>query len=183
VNEQPGGLTVTIADRSTKIAVTAGGVFTLPLGSLTLLEGPLEGADPPTAVHLANALGMVQDHFDDIVIEAPTVAAAPSVVASGRHALALAHAEVGKQTLPPNYRLRRSDADELFRTLVAEPIAQRQFNPGLDRTDVESIIGTCCVILGIMRRLDIQEVAIQEVAIQEVPVEEVAIEAEPDTGN
>ena len=173
MNQQPGGLTVTIADRATKITVTGGGAFTLPLGPLTLLEGPLEGDDPPTAVHLTNALGLVQDHFDDIVIEAPNIATAPSVAASGQHALALAHAEVGKLTLPLSYRLRRSDADELFRTLVAEPIAQRQFNPGLDRTDVESIIGTCCVILGIMRRLDIQEVAIQEVANK----------AEPDTGN
>ena len=161
MNDQPGGLTVTITDHEIEVTTTGGGAFILPLGPLTLLDGPLERADPPTAVHLANALGMVQDHFDDIIIESPTVAAAPSVVANGQHALALARTEVGKQTLPPNYRLRRSDADELFRTLVAEPKAQRQFNPGLGRTDVETIIGTCCVILGIMRRLDIQEIAIQ----------------------
>jgi exopolyphosphatase/pppGpp-phosphohydrolase len=173
MNEQPGGLTVTIADHEIEVTATGGGTFILPLGPVTLLDGPLERADPPTAVHLANALGMVQDHFDDIIIESPTVAAAPSVVANGQHALALAHAEIGKQNLPPNYLLRRSDADELFRTLVAESKAQRLFNPGLDKTNVESIIGTCCVILGIMRRLDIQEVAIQEVANK----------AEPDTGN
>ena len=161
MNEQPGGLTVAVADRAIEITVTGGAVFTLPLGPLTLLDGPLERADPPTAVHLANALGMVQDHFDDIVIESPTVAAAPSVAANGQHALALARAEIGKHSVPASYRLRRSDADELFRTLVAEPIAQRQFNPGLAEDHVESIIGTCCVILGIMRRLDLQEVAIE----------------------
>ena len=161
MNEQPGGLTLTIADRAIEITVTGGAVFTLPLGPLTLLDGPLERSDPPTAVHLANAFGLVQDHLDDIVIESSTVAAAPSVVANGQHAVALARAEIGKQSVPASYRLQRSDADELFRTLVAEPIAQRQFNPGLAEDHVESIVGTCCVILGIMRRLDLQEVAIE----------------------
>ena len=161
MNEHSGGLTITIADQTIEIAVTGDGEFMLPLGPLTLLDGPLERADPPTAVHLANALGMVQDHFDDIVIESPAVAMTPSVVITGQHALALAHAEVGKNALPQNYRLQRSDADELFRTLVSETTTQRQFNPGLDQNYVESIIGTCCVILGIMRRLDLLEVGIE----------------------
>ncbi|RLE26530.1 MAG: hypothetical protein DRJ50_00695 [Actinobacteria bacterium] len=163
MNEQPGGLTVSIEDCSIGVSVTGGASFELPLGPQTLLEGPLESADPPSATHLSNALGLVHDHLDDILIEAPTIAAAPSVVAIGEHAVALAHVEIGEQALPAGYKLRRSDTDELFRTLVAEPIAQRQFNPGLEPDHVASIIGTCCVILGIMRRLDLQEIAIVDV--------------------
>lgn len=46
MNPQPGGLTVTIDDHQTSVAVTGGATFTLPIGPRTLLDGPLEHADP-----------------------------------------------------------------------------------------------------------------------------------------
>jgi exopolyphosphatase/pppGpp-phosphohydrolase len=160
MNEQPGGLTLAIDDFDVEVVVTGGGRFSLPIGPLALYEGPLERADPPSAVHLSNALGIVQDHIDDVLIEAPSVAATPSVVATGPHAIAVARVEVGARTVPDGYCLRRIDADDVFRTLVAEPAEQRRFNPGLDDMHLESIIGSCCVILGFMRRLDLQEITI-----------------------
>jgi exopolyphosphatase/pppGpp-phosphohydrolase len=161
VSHQQGQLTVAIKNCAVTLSIDGGDSRELAVGPITLLEGPLDGADPPSAMHLTNALGMVQDRIDDIIIEDPTVATPTSVVATGEHAIALAHVEVGAHTLTPGYILTRSDADDLFRTLVAEPIAQRSFNPGLDEHYVASIIGTCCVILAIMRRLDLQEVAIE----------------------
>jgi exopolyphosphatase/pppGpp-phosphohydrolase len=160
VNPQPGGLTLVIDDFDVVVVVTGGERFSLPIGPLALVEGPLERADPPSAVHLTNALGIVQDHIDDILIEAPSVAATPSVVAAGPHAMAVARVEIGDHTVPDGYALRRADADEVFRTLVVEPAAERRFNPGLDPTHLESIIGSCCVILGFMRRLDLQVIEI-----------------------
>jgi len=162
VNREPGGLTIAILDRTVTVTVTGGDSYELAIGPLSLLDGPLENANPPSAIHLTNALGMVQDHFDDIIIEAPTIADTPSVVAIGNHAVVLAHVEVGKHALAPGYKLERAAADEVFRTLVAEPIGQRRFNPGIDEHHVASIIGTCCVILGIMRRLDLQELEIAD---------------------
>jgi len=161
MSDQPGKLTIAIDDRSVIVSIADGGSFELPVGPIILLEGPLESADPPSAIHLTNALGMVQDHIDDIVIENPAVAASSSVVATGEHAIALAHVEIGAHTLSSGYVLGRSDADELFRTLVAEPVSQRSFNPGLDQRYVASIVGTCCVILAVMRRLDLQEISIE----------------------
>lgn len=161
MSDQPGTLTIAIADRALTISTAGGEPIELPIGPITLLEGPLEGADPPSAMHLTNALGMVQDHIDDLIIEDPAMAVPSSVVATGEHAMAIAHVEVGAHTLSPGYVLGRSDADELFRTLVAEPISQRSFNPGLDERYVASIIGTCCVILAVMRRLDLQGIAIE----------------------
>ena len=83
-----------------------------------------------------------------------------SVVAVGEHALALARVEIGQTLVPNGYQLWRADADEVFRTLVAETIDDRRHNPGLDHHHVESIIGTCCVILGVMRRLDLASITI-----------------------
>ena len=41
----------------------------------------------------------------------------------------------------------------MFRTLATEPLKDRIFNPGLspDRADV--IVGGCCVVVGMMRKL------------------------------
>lgn len=154
-----GTLTVRLDDHSTDVTV-GGATFTLPIGPLTLLEGPLERADPPSPVHLTNALGLVADHLDDIIIAAPSVAAAPFAIAVGPHAEAMARVEIGDSRIPSGYRLRRSDADEVFRTLAMEPIVDRRHNPGLDDSHVESIIATCCMILGVMRRLDLDSIGV-----------------------
>ena len=86
---------------------------------------------------------------------------AASVVIGGPHAIALACVELGADSVPDGYTLGRSDADEVFRTLVAEPIPERLHNPGLRPDHVESIIGTCCVVLAVMRRLELTRVAVE----------------------
>jgi exopolyphosphatase/pppGpp-phosphohydrolase len=159
-NPEAGGLTLDIADHTVHLAVTGGGSFELPVGPLALMAGPLEHADLPAPAQLTNAIGLVQDHLDDVIIEAPSVAATPSVLVRGVHAVELARVEIGDRTVPAGYTLHRTDADEVFRTVALEPIDVRRHNPGLGSDHVESIVGTCCVILGIMRRLDIDRVHI-----------------------
>jgi exopolyphosphatase/guanosine-5'-triphosphate,3'-diphosphate pyrophosphatase len=154
-------LTVRIDDREVHIAVAGGGEFTLPVGPLALVEGPLEGADLPSPIQLTNALGLVHDHLDDVIIAAPSVTTVQHVVAVGVHATELACVELGSRDLPDPYELRRTDADEVFRTIALEPRNERRHNPGLDPGHVESIIGTCCVILGVMRRLDLGRIGIR----------------------
>jgi uncharacterized protein len=179
LNPDPGGMTLRIDDHTVTVTMTGadktgadrtgaplpgaplpGMEFHLPIGPSTLLDGPLERADPPSPAHLTNALGLVTDHLDDVLIAAPAMADPTSVVAVGDHALALARVEIGHTLVPADYELRRADADEVFRTLVAETKDDRRHNPGLDHHHVESIIGTCCVILGVMRRLDLASIRI-----------------------
>ena len=68
--------------------------------------------------------------------------------------------EIGTADIPTDYELLRVDADEVFRTLAVESAAERRHNPGLPADHVESIVATCCVILGIMRRLELRAVRI-----------------------
>jgi hypothetical protein len=157
----PGTLRVTIDDRSLVVDVDGGGTHTVPVGPATLLDGPLRGNDPPLPADLTNALGLVQDHLDDLLIEAPSIAATPAVIASGAHAEAMARVEIGADEIPIGYELHRAAADEVFRTLAVEDAADRRHNPGLPDEHVESIVATCCVILGVMRRLDLRTVGIQ----------------------
>lgn len=157
----PGSLIVHLDDAEVIVAVTGGGTYTLPIGPRRLTTGPLQGADPPPPASLTNALGLVQDHLDDLLIDAPSVAATPAVTVTGPHAVAMARVEIGAETVPDDYELTRADADEVFRTLALEPLADRRHNPGLAEEHVESIIGTCCVILGIMRRLELHSVRVE----------------------
>jgi exopolyphosphatase/pppGpp-phosphohydrolase len=158
-NPVPGGLTVVIADQRVDITMTGGGAWEIPLGAVTLCENELR-RDPPRPAELTNALGFVHDYFDDIVVAEPTVLATPSVMATGHHAEALAHVEIGHTNVPAGYTMQRADADEVFRTLVAEPRDARLANPGLDARHVDTVIGVLCIVLAIMRRLDLGEIAI-----------------------
>jgi exopolyphosphatase/pppGpp-phosphohydrolase len=158
----PGALFLAIADDRVDISMIGGGEWTIPLGPQSLFEGVLEQRDKPSPSHLTNALGFIHDYFDDIVVMAPSVLAAPSVTATGPHAASLARVELGNEHVPIGYHLQRADADEVFRTLVAEPRAERLHNPGLVASDVDTIIGTLCIVLAIMRRLDLHHLAIHD---------------------
>ncbi len=153
-------LCVTIDDRALAIELDGGSVLTVPLGPLSLLDGPLRGSDPPSPADLTNALGLVQDHLDDLLIAEPSIAAVTGVAVLGPYAEALARVEIGADHRPDGYALHRADADEVFRTLAVEAVEDRRDNPGLPADHAESIIATCCVILGIMRRLDLRAVAV-----------------------
>lgn len=157
-----GAVFLAIGDDHVDISMTGGGEWTIPLGPQSLFDGVLEQRDKPSPSHLTNALGFIHDYFDDIVVVAPSVLATPLVTATGRHAAALARVELGDEHVPTDYCLLRADADEVFRTLVAEPRAERLHNPGLGSSDVDTIIGTLCIVLAIMRRLDLSRLAIQD---------------------
>jgi exopolyphosphatase/pppGpp-phosphohydrolase len=153
-------LTVTIDDHTLTVDLDGRPARIVPVGPLTLTAGPLRGGDPPPPADLTNALGLVQDHLDDLLIDEPSIEAVHDVVAIGRHAEAMARVEIGADRVPAGYLLLRADADEVFRTLAVEPLADRRHNPGLPADHVESIVATCCVILGLMRRLDLRAVRI-----------------------
>ncbi len=156
----PGSLLVTIDDRIVSIELVGGGSWRLPVGPVTLVDDQLEHAPRPTPEQLTNALGIVTDHLDDAVRESPMLADAPVVAFAGHHADALGRVEIGADHLPDGYEIRRHDADEVFRTLVAETVDDRRHNPGLRRGEAETIIGTCCVVLAVMRRLELDSALI-----------------------
>lgn len=156
----PGSLHVDVGDTTIDIELIGGGRWALPVGPLTIVENELERAQRPAPEQLTNALGIVTDHLDDVVRESPMVLDAASVRITGPHATGLARVELGRETVPGDYELERADADEVFRTLVAEPVPERLHNPGLDPDQVESVIATCCVVLAVMRRLELTSVAI-----------------------
>lgn len=130
---------------------------TLPVGSATLAG--LLTTDPPAAEDLTNAIGLLADHLEDVVREVPAASRADEVVVSGPGIATLAAVEVGGATALP-FALGKAAAEEVFRTLATECAADRRHNPGLPAAEVESVLGVCCAVVALLRRLDRQQVTL-----------------------
>ena len=134
-----------------------------PVGTVVLTESHLLH-DPPRPEELTNAIGLVTDFMDDLIRDHPEVLNATRVVGVAGSIVTIAAVEIGLQefdaTALHGARMTRENVEEVFRTLATETIADRKFNPGLpaDRADV--IVGGCCVLVGVMRKLRIPEIMV-----------------------
>ena len=134
-----------------------------PVGTVVLTESHLSH-DPPRPEELTNAIGLVTDFMDDLIREHPEVLSATRVVGVAGSIVTIAAVEIGLQefdtTALHGVSMTRENVEEVFRTLATETLANRKFNPGLpaDRADV--IVGGCCVLVGVMRKLRIPEIMV-----------------------
>jgi exopolyphosphatase/guanosine-5'-triphosphate,3'-diphosphate pyrophosphatase len=134
-----------------------------PVGTVVLTESHLLH-DPPRPEELTNAIGLVTDFMDDLIRDHPEVLSASRVVGVAGSIVTIAAVEIGLQefdaTALHGARMTRENVEEVFRTLATETIADRKFNPGLpaDRADV--IVGGCCVLVGVMRKLRVSEIMV-----------------------
>jgi hypothetical protein len=132
------------------------------------LLAELDDADPPSPQALTNAIGGVTDDIDNLLREHPEVAARSVLELTGDEAWHLAVVERGR---PPDagatrLSMARPDLEDLFRTLATESRDERRHNPQLQPGRIDSIVATCCAVLGIMRRLRFDSaVAVQEFAV------------------
>jgi exopolyphosphatase / guanosine-5'-triphosphate,3'-diphosphate pyrophosphatase len=78
----------------------------------------------------------------------------------------VAAVEIGLREYRPGilhgFRLTREAAEDVFRTLATEPLADRVHNPGLPTERADVIVGGCCVLVGIFRGLDLSELVVSE---------------------
>ena len=138
--------------------------MTVPIGPESLLAGELRDPDPPDAAQLTNALGLVADHLDDLVREQPTVVASRHVHVAGAEPWHLVVVERGGPVAEPSAVLERVAAEDVFRLLATATRAERLDNPGLDPQRVDTVLGTCCLLLAVMRRLHLDEIAVSPAA-------------------
>lgn len=139
------------------------GEHVAPLGATTLAS--TIAGDPPRADDLSNAIGFVLDTVDDVLRVLPDIIAAELVTISGAAAQAVADLEVGDLASLP-FVLTRDAAEDVFRTVATERRADRARNPGLDAERIDTIVSTCCVVVGLMRRLRLDAI---EVVADESP--------------
>jgi exopolyphosphatase/guanosine-5'-triphosphate,3'-diphosphate pyrophosphatase len=159
-------LVVDIGGASTELTLGDTDVLdsvSLPFGTVSLTEAELH-SDPPRAEELSNAISMVGDAVDNSVIERPGLGAAGRVVGVASSIVTIAAVELGLTAFDRarlhGMVLTRTAAEDVFRTLATERLADRVHNPGLPVERAGVIVGGCCLLVAIMRRLQLDELIV-----------------------
>ena len=160
-------LVIDIGGGSTELIVgSATGIrfsVSYPIGAVTLTETHFS-SDPPRPEDLTNAIGEATDHIDDLVRDHPDVLEVTRVVGVAGTIVTVAAVEIGLQNFDAaalhGFTLTREAAEDVFRTLATERITDRIANPGLPPERADIIVGGCCVLVAIMRRLKLDALTV-----------------------
>ena len=127
------------------------------------------GADPPRPEELSAAISVARLHLDDIDREHPVIgrgAGAAQLVGVAGTLTTVAAVEIGLDPYDPQvidgFVLTRAAAEDVFRTLATERLADRVHNPGLHPDRAPVIVGGCCILVSVMRHWDIDECIVRE---------------------
>ena len=135
----------------------------MPFGVVTITEAELHG-DPPRAEELSNAISMVGDAVDNSAIERPLLGDAARVIGVAGSIVTIAAVELGLREFDSSrlhgMQLSKDAAEDVFRTLATERLADRVHNPGLPLERAGFIVGGCCILVAIMRRLGLDHITV-----------------------
>lgn len=164
-------LVVDIGGGSTEFVVGTGepdGVVSVDVGCVRITEKFLH-SDPPRPEELANAIGVVRDHLDDVGRELPAVKDAARLVGLAGTVTTIAAVEVGLPTYDRDrihhFVLTRAAAEDVFRTLATESRTDRLGNPGLEEARADVIVGGALILVTIMRHFGFDECLVSEADI------------------
>lgn len=164
-------LVVDIGGGSTELIVgttNVEGVRSIDVGCVRMSEKHL-ASDPPAPEELSNAIAEITDHLDDVFREIPLMHEARTVVGLAGTVTTVVAIELGlaewDRDAIHHFRLTRAAAEDVFRTLATERLADRIHNPGLEAARADVIVGGCCVLVALFRRLGIDELLVSEADI------------------
>ncbi len=168
LDEKISTLVIDIGGASTELMVgteTLDFAVSIPFGAVNITEAELH-RDPPRPEELTNAISLVSDAVDDVAHNYPLIGHVERVVGVAGTIVTVAAVEIGQKTFDPSalhkLKLSREAIEDVFRTLATEPLSDRVFNPGLPRDRADIIVGGCCVLVAVMRRLQISELTVSQ---------------------
>jgi exopolyphosphatase / guanosine-5'-triphosphate,3'-diphosphate pyrophosphatase len=137
--------------------------MSVKVGALRLTQAELP-SDPPRPEELTNAIGVMTDHVDDVELALPVPIRGGRFIGVGGTFSTMAAVEIGLPVFDRaqvhGFVLTRAAAEDVFRTLATESLADRVHNPGLNPERAPFIVGGCCAVVAIMRRLDLREIIV-----------------------
>ena len=143
-------------------------VTSVDMGSVRWTERFL-ASDPPRPEELSSAISVARLHLDDIDRDHPVIgrgAAAARLVGIAGTVTTVAAVEIGLDPYDPEvidgFVLSRAAAEDVFRTLATERLADRVHNPGLHVDRAPVIVGGCCILVAVMRHWDIDKCIVRE---------------------
>jgi exopolyphosphatase/guanosine-5'-triphosphate,3'-diphosphate pyrophosphatase len=167
-----GGSTELIAGTTSVEAVRS-----IDLGCVRVTEKHL-ASDPPAAEELSNAIGEATQMFDDLLRTVPAFSEATTLVGVAGTITTVAAVEIGllewDRDQIHHFELTRAAAEDVFRTLATEPLADRLHNPGLEPARADVIVGGCCVLVALLRTLGADRLLVSEADILDGLVQSLA---------
>ena len=146
----------------------------IPVGAVTATESDLT-TDPPRPEDLTNVIGAVQDELEELGRLHPEMLTASRVVGIAGTIVTVAAVEIGQAVFDEEalhgFVLTREAAEDVFRTLATESLADRVRNPGLPRERADIIVAGCCILVGVMRRLQLQETTVSTGSLRDGVIE------------
>jgi exopolyphosphatase / guanosine-5'-triphosphate,3'-diphosphate pyrophosphatase len=125
--------------------------------------------DPPRPEELTSCLSVIETHLEDVRRELVPVGEANTWVGLGGTITTFAAVELGLEPYDRNringFALGRAAAEDVYRTLVTEPLADRLHNPGLPADRAEVILGGACAVVAIMRFFALGELVISDAGL------------------
>ena len=151
------------------------GVYEVPLGTtirtiIDLAGGMRRGRKFKACFPGGSSSAILTDaYLDDVVREIPAAAEARTLVGLAGTVTTVAAVELGLETYDRDrihhFHLTREAAEDVFRTLAIESRADRVHNPGLEEARADVIVGGCCVLVALFRRLGFDEMIVSEADI------------------
>jgi exopolyphosphatase/guanosine-5'-triphosphate,3'-diphosphate pyrophosphatase len=161
-------LVVDIGGGSTELIVgttSVEAVRSLDLGCVRLTEKHLD-SDPPAPEELSNAIGEATWLLEEVLREVPAFTEAKTLIGVAGTVSTVAAVEVGlvewDRDVIHHFDLSRAAAEDVFRTLATEKLADRIHNPGLEPARADVIVGGCCVLVSVLRTLGADRLLVSE---------------------
>lgn len=139
--------------------------LSLDIGSVRLTEKYIHH-DPPRPEELSSCLSVTELHLDDALRAVPALADPCRLVGVAGTITTVAAVELGLATYDRDrihhFGLSKEAAEDVFRTLATESLADRIHNPGLHPGRADVIVAGVCILVRIMRYFDFEECLVSE---------------------
>ncbi len=139
--------------------------LSLDIGSVRLTEKYIHH-DPPLPEELSACLSITELHLDDALRAIPALGGPCRLVGVAGTITTVAAVELGLADYDRDrihhYRLSKDAAEDVFRTLATEALADRVHNPGLHPGRADVIVAGVCILVRIMRYFDFDECLVSE---------------------
>ncbi len=140
----------------------------LNIGCVRLTEQFL-ASDPPAPEELSNAVGSVRDDIEELRLQLPALNFGRKLIGLAGTVSAVAAIEQGLKDYDRDkihhFTLTKAAAEDVFRTLATEALADRIHNPGLERERADVIVGGAIVLVCVMRVFGFDEMLVSEADI------------------
>jgi exopolyphosphatase / guanosine-5'-triphosphate,3'-diphosphate pyrophosphatase len=141
------------------------GVVSINVGCVRLTEQFLH-SDPPAPEELSQTVSVIRDYLADVDRDVPGASKAVTLVGLAGTVSTIAAVDQGlteyNRDKIHHYRITRDAAEDVFRTLATESIAERAHNPGLEPGRVDVIVGGVAVAVCVMRHWNFSEMLVSE---------------------